>query len=209
MRSSININKALIYTIISVMTLLGLISCGNDENYGGNAQAHNHEGWKHFSASHYQEALQFFNKAIAADPKLAEAYTNRAMAKCMLYEYESALTDWEIYLTFEKNIFVMHQNEYNRAKEMIEKLKTDPKACYRRADEKRNIDNFKGAIADFDKAIELDPEYAEAYIARGGTKEKLGDFSGAIEDYEESIRLKPQWESQIRPLINKAQDLIK
>jgi tetratricopeptide (TPR) repeat protein len=40
---------------------------------------------------------------------------------------------------------------------------------------KKTIRDTKGAIADYTKAIELNPQYADAYYNRGNTKSKLGD----------------------------------
>ena len=46
-----------------------------------------------------------------------------------------------------------------------------------------------GAIEDFTKAIELDPNLAKAYAARGVSKESKGDGAGAKADYSKSIQL--------------------
>lgn len=51
--------------------------------------------------------------------------------------------------------------------------------------------NYRGAMTDFDKAIEIDPRNARAYIGRAFTKYKLHDFSGEIEDYNKAIDLDP------------------
>ena len=51
---------------------------------------------------------------------------------------------------------------------------------------------FDDAIAQFSKAIELDPQFAWAYYNRGFTYFLLGQYQRAIEDYTEAIRLDPQ-----------------
>ncbi len=47
------------------------------------------------------------------------------------------------------------------------------------------------AIEYYGKAIEKDPQFAEAYNNRGIVKRKSGDYSGAIKDYNKAIELKP------------------
>ena len=42
---------------------------------------------------------------------------------------------------------------------------------------------------DFNKAIELNPNYVDAYYNRAGAKSKLGDILGAIIDYDQVIKL--------------------
>ena len=49
----------------------------------------------------------------------------------------------------------------------------------------------QGAIADYNEAIRINPNYADAYYNCGSTKSDLGDKEGAIADYSESIRIKP------------------
>ena len=52
---------------------------------------------------------------------------------------------------------------------------------------KAKLNDTKGAIADFDKAIEINPKHAVAYNNRGNTKStKLSDFKGAIADFRQS-----------------------
>ncbi len=56
-------------------------------------------------------------------------------------------------------------------------------------DERGDLD---GAIADYDKAIALNPNYVQAYSDRGLSKEFNGDLTGAIADYDMAIALAPK-----------------
>src|SRR5438128_7669797 len=50
-----------------------------------------------------------------------------------------------------------------------------------------------GAIADYSRAIELDPKFAVgAYSNRGLAKQAKGDLDGAIADYNRAIELDPK-----------------
>ena len=51
--------------------------------------------------------------------------------------------------------------------------------------------SYAAAIADFDTAIRLKPDYAAAYYNRGYAKDELGQYAAAIADYDTAIRLKP------------------
>jgi tetratricopeptide (TPR) repeat protein len=60
-----------------------------------------------------------------------------------------------------------------------------------RADSRFRAGDNAGAIADFDAAIRLDPEYAPAYRGRGNVYRNQGDFAPAFADYDAAIRLAP------------------
>ena len=48
-----------------------------------------------------------------------------------------------------------------------------------------------GALADFNQAIRLKPDYADAFYNRGLARHNKGDLDGAIADYDVAIRLQP------------------
>ena len=58
--------------------------------------------------------------------------------------------------------------------------------------EKHLAGNHQGAIDDSTKAIEINPQYADAYRLRGSSKFTLGDNQGAIADFNKAIEINPQ-----------------
>ena len=60
--------------------------------------------------------------------------------------------------------------------------------------ESYNSGNYRGALAAYTKAIEIDPQIAELYNYRGDAKRNLQDFQGAIVDYTKAIEINPQAE---------------
>ena len=52
--------------------------------------------------------------------------------------------------------------------------------------------NYKRAIIDFDRAIKLSRNYADAYIGRGLAYGRLGDYHQAIEDFDRGIKIDPK-----------------
>ena len=57
-------------------------------------------------------------------------------------------------------------------------------AYYGRGVAKGGLDDYEGAIADYDRAIELKPEEAKAYDNREYIRVILDDYHGAIADYD-------------------------
>ena len=51
--------------------------------------------------------------------------------------------------------------------------------------------NFTQAFSDFNKAIEINPDYFEAYINRGYAYHQQGNFTQAIADYTRAIEINP------------------
>ncbi|WP_163460233.1 tetratricopeptide repeat protein, partial [Escherichia coli] len=54
------------------------------------------------------------------------------------------------------------------------------------------MEDATGAIEDYTKAIELNPNNANIYYNRGVEKEKLKDFQGALADYNKALVLNPR-----------------
>jgi tetratricopeptide (TPR) repeat protein len=63
----------------------------------------------------------------------------------------------------------------------------------RRGVAKEKKGDLVGAIADYSKAIDLDPKDTIAYFNRGGAKQMKGDLDGAIADYSKAIDLNPKY----------------
>ena len=62
---------------------------------------------------------------------------------------------------------------------------------YSEGSEKFKEQNYKAAIKLFEKAVEKDPKFVEAYDDMGVSYRKLGDLKNAIKNYDKSIELYP------------------
>jgi len=56
-----------------------------------------------------------------------------------------------------------------------------------------NPPDYKQALHDFNRAIELDANYDQTYYNRGVVKAHLGDKQGAIADFNKALELKPDY----------------
>ncbi|WP_341532336.1 tetratricopeptide repeat protein (plasmid) [Nostoc sp. UHCC 0302] len=70
---------------------------------------------------------------------------------------------------------------------------TAPKAddFYIQAGDKYKKGDFRGAITDYNQAIKINPNYANAYYNRGIARDDLADLQGAIADYNQAIKINP------------------
>ena len=60
-----------------------------------------------------------------------------------------------------------------------------------RGNAKYDLGLYHAAIADYDKAVGLKPDFANAYFNRGVAKANLKQYAAAISDYTQAIRRKP------------------
>jgi hypothetical protein len=63
---------------------------------------------------------------------------------------------------------------------------------------KHHHGNWVGALTDFNRALEINPNNANAYSRRGVVRQLEGDFSGALSDYDQFIALKPDDSDWVR-----------
>ena len=53
--------------------------------------------------------------------------------------------------------------------------------------------NQGGALLDFNRAIEIDENFAHAYSNRGAVKSDLGNYEGALVDFNKALEIDPNY----------------
>lgn len=64
---------------------------------------------------------------------------------------------------------------------------------FNRGNLEKLLKNYESAILNFNKAVTLNPKFAEAFYKRGNVKFSVKDYKGALEDYNEAIKLNPKF----------------
>ncbi|MBV8887365.1 MAG: tetratricopeptide repeat protein [Chroococcidiopsidaceae cyanobacterium CP_BM_RX_35] len=92
-----------------------------------------------------------------------------------------------------RQIAVLHENgEAIRVYSKIDKTSA-ANDLLRQGGDKYKKGDYQGAIADYTKALQLNPKSAEAYNYRGNARLNLRDKQGAIADYDQAIKLNPNY----------------
>ncbi|WP_119303875.1 tetratricopeptide repeat protein [Dongia deserti] len=79
--------------------------------------------------------------------------------------------------------------EYNRSIA----LKPTARTYYLRGIAHRWKSENEAAISDFDQAIAMEPDFADAYFSRGLANFELGKLDIALDNYDEAIRINPRF----------------
>ena len=112
------------------------------------------------------------DQAIRLRPDLAQAYSNRGVAKYGLERYESAIADYDEAIRLRPDL---------------------PEPYNNRGNAKYRLGRYESAVVDYDQAIRLRPNNAESYNNRGNAKAAAGRHEEAIADYDAAIRLRPDF----------------
>jgi len=85
----------------------------------------------------------------------------------------------------------LYDQGFDHNKTKRKKQGMSPQDFYVRAVEKALDKDYQGAVEDYTQAIDLNPEFVEAYIKRGATRYKLGDAREALKDCNQALRINP------------------
>jgi tetratricopeptide (TPR) repeat protein len=127
--------------------------------------------------SGHQKAIEFFEKAIKADPKYAPAYAHLAETYSAMGAAQS-LPSYEV---------------YPKIKALLQKLfEIDDKHAYVGMGIMKMVEyDWQGAESDFKRALELNPGRAESHHGYAVYLSALGRLDKAIENEERVLELDP------------------
>ena len=121
-------------------------------------------------------ALSDLDKVIELDSTNSLAYFNRAIVRTQIGDFNRALEDYNRVAIYSPNVLLY----YNRA------------ALFAR------IGEFDNAIDDYTKAINLYPDFANAYLNRSRLKMIQGDLKGAQRDNQTANEKIAEYKSRLR-----------
>jgi Flp pilus assembly protein TadD len=124
--------------------------------------------WKDGRYTDPDKAKTYGDKAIAANPKMAEAYNNRGLA---FYNLE------------------LHQQAINDFSQAIRMKPQYAEALNNRGNAYYALDQYEKAEADFNKSLELKPRYAKAHLNRGLVYFQMKKIDESCKDFRKACDL--------------------
>lgn len=148
------------------------------------------KGQEQLDKGNSDKALEYANKAIAEDSKNIEAYVLRALCFVSKNDFIKSIDDISKSIEIDSNYPELY---YMRALIHMYLMgyaleNSDEKLLQYVLDKK---DSIAIIIDDLDKAIELNPNFSDAYLLRGRTvySNKLEDREKAFKDFETACKL--------------------
>ena len=154
----------------------------------------------------YDRAIADYTNAIRIDPEHAGSYVNRATYYDQKGEYDRAIADYTKALEIRPDDVVVHlkrglvfqaKGDNESALADFGKSIKHASAGFSYAYVLRGLlhvdmDQFDRAIADYDRAIEIEPDLAAFYQSRAEAYAKNDERNRAIADYDKAAELIPK-----------------
>jgi tetratricopeptide (TPR) repeat protein len=166
-------------------------------------QAHYGKGLALLYAGKLPEALAAFEQATQLSPNFSPAWRYQGLSLSLLKKYDLALAAYDKAIELQPDDFVLHVErgdvlrELKRFTEAVTaydeaiKIQSHPWAYNNRALVYDKLKDYPKALADYERALSLNPDDALAYLNRGNVYDELKDYPKALADYERALSLNP------------------
>ncbi|RJS85559.1 tetratricopeptide repeat protein [Methanophagales archaeon] len=185
--SKIRITIGIIVIILMALVVGSIVHLQGKEKY-------NNLGVEEYQKGNHDKAIYYFNKAIESDPNNAVVYHNRGLVYFKMGSYyntepfHKAISDFSKAIELDPNYVDAYYNRglaYNNLFHHYQKLPTEPFPP-------EIEDKYHEALADFDRVLELDPNYALAYAGKGNAYYRHEDsyegMTKAIAEYDKALK---------------------
>jgi tetratricopeptide (TPR) repeat protein len=163
----------------------------------------NYLGLTEYQLKDFEKAVHWLDSAILLEPANADFYVNRGMV-LEATNPERAMADYNTALKLAPNHpLALHNIGALKAKKgepedyfekAIESDSTMLAPYLERAYLRMQSGYYKGALEDYNSAIDIEKNDPEIWLNRGFAKEKLNDLKGAYADYSQAIQLDENFE---------------
>ncbi len=185
------------------------------------ASPYYNRSWANYGLKNYRQGVEDANKAIQLDPNpnTPYSYYHRAKSLAALGNYQEAIEDYgraiQIDPTYSWSFFYrglafMNLGKIDQAREDFKKAASlgnkEAQSCLRADGTLSAVawytkglrlrssypKNNREALKAFDKAIEIDPNYAQAYLQRAYIYNDGGQYPESLRESDRAIKLDPK-----------------
>lgn len=128
------------------------------------------KGNEFFHQGKFEQAIQFYDEALALKPEYSEALFNKGNALCELGKLKEAIS------FFDKALEINPE---------------DWEALHNKGNVLLNLCCFNEALGCYDKALEINPNDVETIYNKGNLLFRLGRFEEAAQLFDEALALNP------------------
>ena len=167
------------------------------------------------------EALHHIDLALKAEPKNVFALNNRGVALQALKRFDEALASFARAARLRPDYAEAHSNRGQRParagaarprrwRATTARLRYGrilPRRIPTAADALRELKRFDEALASYDRALALRPDYAEARSNRGSALDDLKRYDEALASYDRALALRPDFAEALSNRGNTLHDL--
>ncbi len=155
------------------------------------------------SQKKHPEAIAAFEQAIKIKPDSDDVWAFKSISLLQLNKYSEALAaiekaieynDSNVYFYVLRSLSLSSLKRYPEALVAVTKaIEMKPLSNYyaSRGNIRYISDDYQGALADYNQAIELQPDSAENYFWRANIRSELKDYQGALADCNQAIKFQP------------------
>ncbi len=160
---------------------------------------YNYIGLTSFKLQDYTQALLWLDSAIRLQPREADYYVNRGMVhektstEKAIEDYQQALDINPGHTQALSNLGVLRARSGDGGDYFDKAIESDGSMLQpylERAYHRMRGGFYKGALEDYNSALDIEKSDPEVWLNRGFVKERLNDPKGAYADYTEALRLK-------------------
>src|SRR5271169_6119617 len=164
------------YAVAAMCLLVALLTgCSRDPNV--RKQKYLESGQRYFDKGQYREAEIQFQNAIQVDSRFADAHYKLALAAMKLQQWPTAYQELSKTIEIQPDQYAAHLDmanllilgrQFNDAKGhldlLAEKQPNNPDVFIARANYNAGTNNTSAALADMQKALQLDPARSDSYL---------------------------------------------
>ncbi len=169
-------------------------------------QLFNYLGLVEAKLKNYKIAISWLDSAIRLQPTDADYYVNRGIIKESMND-SSAIADYQKAISLKPdhamalhNIAVLRRKggeSLDNNDDLEKAIESDSSMLYpylERGYQRMEGGFYKGALEDYNQALQISDKDPEIWLNRGHVKEKLNDLKGAYSDYTKAIELNEKFE---------------